>query len=375
MTAVISDRKRAANQANAQKSTGPKTAEGKARVRLNAVTHGLTAETIVLPFENADEFESMRAGWIEDWKPQTETRLALVELAVAGAWRLRRSLKNERNRLADKMNAAVAAHDERTMTWLREGVRLLSVNPSQGLEILKSDVRGVWFLIKHWEKLAEAATHPRSWADPDLHHNGFMNGIGYRSEVSADQAGLMAMSSWRLLCWNDPEVGECDEPITIDAEATIIADRLHRFATDMAELMRSRLPEMTDPDLVRARVADLAAYDVSPEGRSLQRYEGQLDRAFRSNLNQLIKLTQTGADLIEAEEAEEAVVEIKPTEQSAEIENKPTEVDRDVEIKPTEVSAEPKIENKPTEFVPYEADESPTVVASLVTTELQGCLP
>jgi len=36
-----------ANRQNAQKSTGPKTPEGRAAVRLNGVKHGLTAETIV----------------------------------------------------------------------------------------------------------------------------------------------------------------------------------------------------------------------------------------------------------------------------------------------------------------------------------------
>jgi len=37
-----------ANRQNAQKSTGPKTEEGKAAVRLNSVKPGLTASTIVL---------------------------------------------------------------------------------------------------------------------------------------------------------------------------------------------------------------------------------------------------------------------------------------------------------------------------------------
>ena len=37
-----------ANRLNAQKSTGPRTPEGRAAVRLNGVKHGLTAETIVL---------------------------------------------------------------------------------------------------------------------------------------------------------------------------------------------------------------------------------------------------------------------------------------------------------------------------------------
>jgi hypothetical protein len=38
-----------ANRANAQKSTGPRTAEGKAKVAQNAVQHGLLAQRTIVP--------------------------------------------------------------------------------------------------------------------------------------------------------------------------------------------------------------------------------------------------------------------------------------------------------------------------------------
>jgi hypothetical protein len=46
---MTSQRKIEANRRNAQKSTGPKTQEGKDKVKLNALTHGLTAQTVSLP--------------------------------------------------------------------------------------------------------------------------------------------------------------------------------------------------------------------------------------------------------------------------------------------------------------------------------------
>ena len=50
---MTSERQKAANRANALHSTGPKTPEGKAAVRLNAFRHGLLARDVVLPGEDA----------------------------------------------------------------------------------------------------------------------------------------------------------------------------------------------------------------------------------------------------------------------------------------------------------------------------------
>ena len=61
---MTSERQKSANQANARLSTGPKTPEGKAVVRLNAIRHGLLARDVVLPGEDADAFEDL---WKEVW--------------------------------------------------------------------------------------------------------------------------------------------------------------------------------------------------------------------------------------------------------------------------------------------------------------------
>ena len=49
---ISSDRQIKANKQNAQHSTGPRTENGKARVALNALKHGLTGKQIVLPHED-----------------------------------------------------------------------------------------------------------------------------------------------------------------------------------------------------------------------------------------------------------------------------------------------------------------------------------
>jgi hypothetical protein len=45
-----------ANQANAQRSTGPRTVEGKQASSANATSHGLTSRSTVLPGEDPEEY-------------------------------------------------------------------------------------------------------------------------------------------------------------------------------------------------------------------------------------------------------------------------------------------------------------------------------
>ena len=70
-----------ANRRNAQKSTGPKTDGGKARVRRNALKHGMTARTImpVLPQEDPKELEERTQEWVSDVQPQNAIERKLVD--------------------------------------------------------------------------------------------------------------------------------------------------------------------------------------------------------------------------------------------------------------------------------------------------------
>ena len=50
------------NRRNALRSTGPKTEAGKQRSSKNAVRHGLTAETVIEPFEDPEDYKAFRRG-------------------------------------------------------------------------------------------------------------------------------------------------------------------------------------------------------------------------------------------------------------------------------------------------------------------------
>src|ERR1700694_5274993 len=92
---MATEKQFAANRQNAQKSTGPKTPEGRAAVRLNGVKHGLTAETIVLKGESEADFTNLLNSMEAEHDPASPTEEALVVQLAMATWRLRRLYRQE----------------------------------------------------------------------------------------------------------------------------------------------------------------------------------------------------------------------------------------------------------------------------------------
>jgi hypothetical protein len=72
-------RQRAANAANAQHSTGPKSQDTKAAVRFNATKHGLTSKLVVIPGEGPEAFDSLKADLTTSYQPANLAEQFLVE--------------------------------------------------------------------------------------------------------------------------------------------------------------------------------------------------------------------------------------------------------------------------------------------------------
>jgi hypothetical protein len=87
---MTSARKAEANRRNALKSTGPKTPEGKAAVRLNALRHGLLSEEVLLPGEDADALNELGERLRAELHPVGEMEDLLVDRITSLLWRLRR---------------------------------------------------------------------------------------------------------------------------------------------------------------------------------------------------------------------------------------------------------------------------------------------
>ena len=101
---MLSQRQLDANRRNAQHSTGPRTPEGRAAVSLNALRHGLTAQTAVLPNENPEEFQELLDAFLAEYQPAGPTEALLVQQMAMASWRLRRLRALETGLFAARMS-------------------------------------------------------------------------------------------------------------------------------------------------------------------------------------------------------------------------------------------------------------------------------
>lgn len=90
-----SEKKIAANRANAQHSTGPTSEVGKSHSILNSLKHGLYARQVVLPGEDVAAFDTLLNNMMEELKPQGHAEQGMVRRAADIWWRLGRTASIE----------------------------------------------------------------------------------------------------------------------------------------------------------------------------------------------------------------------------------------------------------------------------------------
>ena len=89
---MSTDAQRAANQANSQHSTGPKTEEGKAASSRNHFKFGLTGRFTVLPWEKQEEFEDLRSRLRAEHQVYSPFEAELIEKMAQHHWLSRRAM-------------------------------------------------------------------------------------------------------------------------------------------------------------------------------------------------------------------------------------------------------------------------------------------
>lgn len=98
---MTSERKKAANRRNAQKSTGPTSPEGKAVSSQNSRRHGVLCEIVTTDTEDYDLYRALLEALWSELDPHGERESLLVERLANLFWRERRLIEAERGALTE----------------------------------------------------------------------------------------------------------------------------------------------------------------------------------------------------------------------------------------------------------------------------------
>ena len=294
----------AANRANAQKSTGPRTEQGKMRSRANSIKHGLCCSVVVA--EDADLVRQRADEWFWALKPQDDfdawivDKLAVVSIRIDRAERMERRLRDRRS-----LRAELAWDDQARLEAESLG-EAIGTSPARVVEQLRGTPSGCDWLISRWSMLAHAAEQGE-WTAGQVALAFHLLGTPYefrqgrRPGDLLDGAGLVIESG--------------DDQATVARREVAHLEERRAVVADLDEVDRS--------------LAEADLFDESHrELKNLRRYDGALHRRLRWFLAELRYVSpnfKPGAELVERmvfRAAAEAPAEPEPAPAKA-VEAKP----------------------------------------------------
>jgi hypothetical protein len=93
---MATEKQIAANRANAQHSTGPRTEEGKTRSALNGLPKGRLHDAMVIGSESQTTFHALEAEYLATYRPQDAAQRFYLDQMVSASWRMYRLWHVER---------------------------------------------------------------------------------------------------------------------------------------------------------------------------------------------------------------------------------------------------------------------------------------
>jgi hypothetical protein len=339
-----------ANRRNAQKSTGPRTQEGKDRSRFNGVKHGMTAKFDVLPGEDAAALTGRIDAWTADFQPRNQLERDLIERAVRVSWQLDRVEQAYVARLTANILKATSGENqpvEVESDVLTLGTRLFQDltkphgfspgivvdpnNPALIVPRLESSGPGCRWLLDRWAEVRSLLEQDQPWQSPDK-----LRAIRLLGRHPLDALDEPQVANVFLACHTiDSSGGELFHEIWNELrpeELTIARQRLAgpslerlrpRDRTEAREALLQiveravgRLETKADAHRQRAEsdaasAADRLAFDDSRGGEILRNYASSCSRALMRTIDALFKMVKarTAAKLVPAAAAVESSTE------------------------------------------------------------------
>src|ERR1700730_16922978 len=144
---MATERQFAANQANALKSTGPKTAQGKATARRNALKHGMTCEKENLFRNDARLYKERLERWTKVVKPRNDMELYQLESAVRATVNLDQCARNAKAGLNQRKRQVVGHWDGVQTKKLNRALQGWTTQPAECVAQLETFARGCAWLL------------------------------------------------------------------------------------------------------------------------------------------------------------------------------------------------------------------------------------
>ncbi|WZO96258.1 hypothetical protein EP7_003247 [Isosphaeraceae bacterium EP7] len=268
-----SQRRIDANRRNAQKSTGPRTEEGKARSRRNSLIHGLAGAGVVVPEDEAQAARERGEQLVSSLRPMNAFELGLVETIAIESVRIDRCRIEERLvRDVRARRAGACWLDERKAEAAKLGKTLAGCPDEVAPKLSTSSAGCDWMLVR-WQALGKVLEKTGDWSEP-------------QRSLAMDLMGVSA------------EVREMDNPLDpSDGDALMSHLReLVESEIDGLLMRREEALDAIDDDLREATSMGLIAVD-DPTLVLLRRYETASFRRQRWALDMLHKGRQKPAPI------------------------------------------------------------------------------
>ena len=273
---IASEARIAANRANALKSTGPRTAEGKERSRANALKHGLTGEGVALSIEDAEAIEARIAGMEADYRPVTASGRRLVRRAAMLSVRLDRCVVREAAAISMNVRAAEADFDEARQVEVNDLYELLDDDPATAVRRLSRMPEGIDRMLGTWADLRDDLIHDGGsrWSD----EHGFL--AVHLTGRRAGGIGIARVEALTLAVLGDfALLKPADDGVGLDARGrrAWAREAMAGLIDSTVEELKARR-EAIDLDAIaadRAGAGSRALFDPSKEATLARKYEGR----------------------------------------------------------------------------------------------------
>ena len=341
-----------ANRRNSQKSTGPRTEEGKNRSRMNALDHGCRANILVLPTEDFGEYQEDVNSWKLSWQPRNPVEELLVDRVINLSWLAKRIDRAQTARLTSRIHRGEvdgAVREQESAIelgqqlfrdafgpgalWLQHrvpepGPDMEEVPPVSDYSVaedhpmrlvirLQGTRAGCQWLLDQWAGLRALLERGVPWLAPDKFKAVRLLGQHPIDALDSKEVALVYLVSHLLLDEEGDPFQEIVNELSAD-EALVFARYIERrryqaLAPKDAAAARQFLLELVDrataplrtkaemlrelAELDAAEAADRLSWDDTAEGERLRRYELTCNRTLLRMFELLLKVRRTGEEL------------------------------------------------------------------------------